>query len=156
MGDLAKQICDRLDGLAPQPFTFELPADWTAEQRDQFNAEFKATRAAMPPAFIEPAEPLSPEEIERWQEQWDELLPEGARVHTIRMLPPGPAPYPGFGQMRDAILAVVNYAQPGEPFPGERDGRDHAEKAIDAEVEAQLASVLGLIAETLGIEVDRG
>lgn len=60
-----------------------------------------------------------------------------------------------FDQMADALLAVVEYATPGEPFPGEGDSRDHAEKAIDAEVEAVLAHVLGLIAEGLGIEVER-
>ncbi len=151
MTDLAQQIRDRLDGLTPASFTFEYPAGWTDEQREQFNAEFKATKTAVPPAFLEPVEPLLPEEIERWQQAWEELLPEGARVHPIRILPSGPRFFPGFEQMRDAILAVVDYAEPGEPFP--RDSRDHCEKSIDTEVEAQLAYVCELIAERLGIEV---
>lgn len=153
MSDLAQRIRDRLDGLAPAPLTVEFPKGWTDEQRERFNAEFKATNAAVPAAFLEPAVPPSPEEIEAWQKSWDELLPEGATVHQIRWLPPGPKVYPGFEQMRDTLLAVVEYATPGEPFPG--DSRDHAEKAIDAEVEGVLAHVLGLIAEGLGIEVER-
>lgn len=155
MNDLTQQIRDRLGGLAPASLTVEFPKDWTDEQREQFKAEFKATPAAVPPVFLEPAEPLSPEEIEVWQKSWDELLPDGATVHQIRILPPGPKVYPGFEQMRDTPLAVVEYATPGEPLPGEGDSRDHAEKAIDAEVEAVLAHVLGLIAEGLGIEVER-
>lgn len=153
MSDLVQRICDRLDGLAPASLTVEFPKDWTDEQREKFKAEFKAANAAVPAAFLEPAEPLSPEEIEAWQKSWDELLPEGATVHQIRMLPPGLKVYPGFEMMRAALLAVVEYATPGEPHPG--DSRDHAEKATDAEVEAVLAHVLGLIAEGLGIEVDR-
>jgi hypothetical protein len=156
MTDLAQQIRDRLDGIGPASFTFEYPAGWTDEQREQFNAEFKATKTAVPPAFLEPVEPLLPEEIERWQKAFDESLPEGARVHPIRILPPGPRFYPGFEQMRDAILAMVDYTQPGDVFPSEGDSRDHAEKAIDAEVEAQLARVRELIAEKLGVEVDDG
>lgn len=152
MGDLAKQICDRLDGLAPQPFTFELPADWTAEQREQFNAEFKATHAAMPPAFIEPAEPLSSEEIERWQEQWEELLPEGARVHTIQILPPGPRFYPGFEQMRAALTAIVDL----HVFETERhvDRVPYCAECTRAQgTFVHECGELRLIAEKLGIEV---
>lgn len=107
MSDLAQRIRDRLDGLAPAPLTVEFPKGWTDEQREQFKAEFKATPAAVPPVFLEPAEPPSPEEIEAWQKSWDELLPEGATVQQIRILPPGPKAYPGFEQMRDALLAVV-------------------------------------------------
>jgi len=64
--------------------------------------------------------------------------------------------YWGREEMRDALLAVVDYVQRGESLPGERDSRDHSEKAIDAEVEAQFANMLGLIAEKLGIEVADG
>ena len=120
MSDLAQQIRDRLDGLAPASPTVEFPKDWKDEQREKFKAEFDAALAAVPPVFLEPVEPLTPEEIERWQKSWDELLPEGATVHQIRMLPPGPKVYPGFEQMRAALLAVIDYAQPGAPFPGRR------------------------------------
>lgn len=153
MSDLAQLIRDGLDGIASTSLRVTFPEHWTDEQRESFDAEFKATTAAAPPVFLEPVEPLSPEEIEAWQKLWDELLPEGATVHQIRVLPPGPKVYPGCEQMRAALLAVVDYATPGEPFPG--DSRDHTEKATDAEVEAVIAHVLGLIAEGLGIEVER-
>lgn len=106
--DLAQQIRDWLDGLAPASLTFEFPAGWTDGQREQFNAEFKAAGPVVPPVFLEPAEPPLPEEIERWHQAFDELLPEGARVHQIRVLPSGPRFYPGFEQMRDAVLAVLD------------------------------------------------
>jgi hypothetical protein len=160
MPDLAQQIRDRLDGLEPTPAPeVSFPAHWTAAQCAQWVDDYEATKvggfpASVPPAFVEPAEPASPEEIERWQKAWDDLLPEGARVQPIRILPSGTRFFPGFEQMRAAILAVVDYTEPGEPFP--HDNRDHAEKATDAEVEAQLARVRELIAEKLGIEASGG
>lgn len=135
MSDLIAQIRDRLDGWAPALREHGLPLD-----------------ATLPAAFLvrRDDELLSPAEIEAWQKQWDEMS-AGSKSAPIRVLPPGPRFYPGYEQMRDAVLAVLEFAEPGEPFPG--DSRDHAEKAIDAELEATLAHVCGLIAEKLGIEV---
>ncbi len=120
MPDLAQQIRDRLD-------------EWTRPSGEA------------PPAFTEPVD-VDPEQAAVIQAAWDALMAsDTGRRHGVVILPPGP-----FDLMRKAILAVVDYTEPGEPFP--HDGRDHAEKATDAEVEAQFAHVLGLIAEKLGIE----
>lgn len=144
MADLAQKIRDRLDGFAP-----ERPAP-----REHGFSVGTPGAEPLPAAFITRLDddPMSPQEIEAWQKQWDALLADSA-FSPIRVLPPGPKVYPGFEQMRDALLAVVDYTEPGDVFPGEGDGRDHAEKAIDAEVEAQFARVRELIAEKLGIEV---
>lgn len=171
MSDLIAQIRERLDGLAPQALTVEFPAYWTDEQRAQFHAEFDAARTKpatgerrpprvqeytvgcpidVPPAFLEPAEPASPEDAERWQRAWGDLLPEGATVHQLRILPPGPRFYPGFEQMRDAILAVLDFAEPGGPWP--HDGRGPDERMADEAVEEKLRQVVEVIAENLGID----
>lgn len=157
MSDLAQQIRDRLGGLAPASLTVEFPKDWTDEQREQFKAEFKATPAAVPPVFLEPAEPLSPEAMERWQETFDELLPEGATVHQIRILPPGPRFYPGFEQMRDAILGVLDEHQPVPCGNVRHDRGDGQHCAVceydDIERSWWPCPTVRAIVEKLGIEV---
>lgn len=82
MADLDQQIRARLDGWLPEMPPGEAPA-----------------------MFLEPAHPLSPDEIERWQKEFDDLL--GGESLGMRILPPGPRFYPGFEQMRDAILAAL-------------------------------------------------
>lgn len=132
MLDLAQQIRERLDGWAPEPFTFTLPEDWTEEQRDEFRAELEdgriggvPKRPRRPPrSFDYPvggpidgltgAEPATPEEIERWQQAWDKLIAEGATFHPIKVLPPGPLAYPGYEQMRAAIIAALDLHKPKE------------------------------------------
>lgn len=111
-------------------------------------AEWTHPSGEAPPAFTEPAD-IDPEQAAVIQAAWDALSKADPGPHRIVILPPSP-----FDLMRRAILAVVDYAAPGEPFP--QDGRDHAEKATDTEVEAVLAHVLGLIAEKLGIEAADG
>jgi hypothetical protein len=124
MPDLAQQIRDRLDGWAPAPVAFSFPEDWTEQQRDEFRSKLEDGRiGAIPehprqaprtfdypfgrPAGIQDAETATPEEIEHWQQAWDELLAKGATFHPIKVLPPGPRVYPGFEQMRDALLTVL-------------------------------------------------
>lgn len=129
MADLAQQIRDRLDGFENGP-SGPLPAVFMAVRR---------------------TDPVPPAEAEAWRACWDELLAD-LMLEPVRFLPPLPRHYPGFEQMRDAILAVLEFAAPGGPVPGERDSRDHCEKAIDAEVDAVLARIRAILAEGLGIE----
>lgn len=120
--------------------------DLVQQVRDRLD-EWTHPSGEAPPAFTEPAD-IDPELAAVIQAAWDMLLKADPGPHRIVVLPPSP-----FDLMRKAILAVVDYAQPGDAFPGEGGSRDHAEKAIDAEVEAVRARVLELIAEKLGIEV---
>lgn len=164
MSDLAQQIRERLDGWAPEPFMFTLPEDWTEEQRDEFRSELEDGRInGMPegprrpprshdypfgcPAEIQAAtEPASPEEIERWQQAWDKLLAEGATFHSLRVLPPGPLAYPGFEQMRDAILAALDlHADDGVGF---------CRECSDEFPAPRPCPTLRIIAEKLGIGVE--
>lgn len=119
--------------------------DLAQQIRDRLD-EWARPSGEAPPAFTEPAH-IDPEQAAVIQAAWDMLLKADPGPHRIVVLPPSP-----FDLMRRAILAVVDYAQPGEQFPGGGDSRDHTEKAIDAEVEAVLARELELIAEGLGIE----
>lgn len=132
MADLSQQIRDRLGGWAPAPFAFSFPEDWTEEQCDEFRGKLEDGRIdGIPegprrpprtfdypfgcPAEIQAAtEPASPEEIERWQQAWDKLITEGATFHPIKVPPPGPLAYPGYEQMRDAILAALDLHKPKE------------------------------------------
>jgi len=111
--------------------------------RDRLD-EWTHSNGEAPPAFTEPAD-INPEQAAVIQAAWDMLFKADPGPHRIVVLPPSP-----FDLMRRAIRAVVDYAAPGEPFP--QDSRDHAEKAIDAEVDAVLARVLELIGEGIGIE----
>lgn len=119
-------------------------SDLSQQIRDRLD-EWSRPSGEAPPAFTEPAD-IDPEQAAVIQAAWDALLKADPGPHRIVVLPPSP-----FDLMRRAILAVVAYAEPGEPFPG--DSRDHAEKATDAEVEAVLARIRAILAEGLGIEV---
>ena len=119
--------------------------DLAQQIRDRLD-EWARPSGEAPPAFTEPAD-IDPEQAAVIQAAWDALSKADPGPHRIVILPPAP-----FDLMRRAILAVVDYAELGEPF--HQDSRDHAEKATDAEVEAQLAYVCGLIAEKLGIGVE--
>jgi hypothetical protein len=130
MADLSRQIRQRLDSWTPAPFEFSFPEDWTEEQRDKFRAEFEDLRIngipegprraprssnytiGCPAEFQPPAAPATPEEIEHWQQAREKLLAEGAAFRPLRVLPPGPLAYPGFEQMRDAILAALELHKP--------------------------------------------
>lgn len=119
-------------------------SDLAQRIRDRLD-EWARPSGEAPPAFTEPTD-IDPERAAVFQAAWDALLKADPGPHRIVVLPPSP-----FDLMRRAILAVVDYTTAGEAFPG--DSRDHAEKAIDAEVEAVLARVRQIIAEGLGIEV---
>jgi hypothetical protein len=170
MPDLAQQIRERLDGWAPASTVIEFPEDWTAEQRDKFRTDFEdagrgwrlAPRAfeypfGSPFSGLADREPATPEEIERWQRTWDELLAEGATFHPIKVLPPRPRVYPGFEQMRTALLAVLDLTETLAKYgpirvPDTVEGRTRLTQAA-AWQEAMEAAV-NMIAEKLGIEVE--
>jgi len=84
VADRAQQIRERLDGFAPP----------TGEP---------------PPQFVEILDPgtQTPEEIERWQQQWDEPLGTPGE-HPMQILATAPRFYPGFEQMRAALLAMLD------------------------------------------------
>jgi hypothetical protein len=109
VSDLAQQIRERLDGFAP-------PAD-----------------DGPPPQFVEILDPgdLTQEQIEDWQRRWDDVMVTAADM-SLHILATAPRFYPGFEQMRAALLAVLD--------------------AADADSEW----ILHCVAKALGIEVDRG
>jgi hypothetical protein len=164
MADLGEQIRARLAGWAPEPFTFSFPEDWTEKQRDKFRAELEDLRInGIPeaprrpprtfdypcgcPAEIQAAtEPASAEEIEHWQQMRDKLIAEGATFHPLRVLPPGPLAYPGFEQMRGAILAALDlHADDGVGF---------CRECSDEFPAPRPCPTLRAIAEKLGIEIE--
>lgn len=120
-----------------------MATDLAQQIRDRLD-EWARPSGEAPPEFTKPVD-IDPEQAAVIQAAWDMLFMADPVRHRIVILPPSP-----FDLMRRAILAVLDYAEPGEPFP--QDSRDHAEKAIDAEVDAVLARVLELIGEGLGIE----
>ena len=164
MADLSQQIRARLDGWAPEPFTFSFPEDWTEEQCDKFRSKLDDGRInGIPegprrsprshdypfgcPAEIQSAtEPASAEEIERWQQVRDKLIAEGATFHPIKLLPPEPLAYPGFEQMRDAIIAALDlHADDGVGF---------CRECSDEFPAPRPCPTLRIIAEKIGIEIE--
>lgn len=127
MPDLTQQIRERLDGLAPEVGDAERPM-----------------------MFLEAPPSVSPEEVEVWQRKWDELFGDGA-PGPMRILPATPRFYPGFEQMRDAILAVVEMHRRNS-----EDWTHISETAYEAGRRWALEQAVAEIAEKLGVEVDRG
>lgn len=124
MTDLSQQIRERLDGFAP-------PAD-----------------DGPPPQFVEILDPgnLTQEQIEDWQRRWDEVMVTAADK-SMHVLATAPRFYPGFEQMRDAIIGAVHavhIADDEDVTDWQRGYRSAADNALRA------------IAEKLGIEADHG
>jgi hypothetical protein len=88
VSDLAQQIRERLDGWAP-------PAG-----------------DGPPPQFVEILDPgdLTQEQIEDWQRRWDDVMVT-ADDKSLHILASAPRFYPGFEQMRAALLAVLDLSQ---------------------------------------------
>lgn len=138
MTDLAQQIREQLDGWAP-------PAD-----------------GGPPPQFVEILDPgdLTQEQIEDWQQRWDEIMVT-AVDRSLHILATAPRFYPGFEQMRAAILAAVEL----------HEGADEELLTVDGGAEwgktcqechggdlfgSSPCATLKAIAKALGIEVDHG
>lgn len=79
--DLATRIRERLDGWAP-------PEPWLNQFAD--------------------AEPRTPEELAALAEDLSRAIEAGAFAGPVLVLPPSPRFYPGFEQMRAAILAALD------------------------------------------------
>lgn len=90
MTDLAQRIRERLDGFAPAP----LP--------DDTHALFAYT------TFSE----LSEEDSERWAEAFQQTVGDELSWGKLIRLPSAPKFYPGFEQMRAALLAEIAYVLP--------------------------------------------
>lgn len=124
--DLTTQIRERLDGWAP-------PEPWLNQFAD--------------------AEPRTPDEPAALAEDLGRAIEAGAFSGPVLVLPPSPRSYPGFEQMRAALLAVLDRHAPDSSGDCPRcmtvwpEGTFHETAPCD-EVEA--------IAEKLGIEVDHG
>lgn len=131
MADLAQQIRERLDGWAPP-----------------------AGEAPGPP-FVEIVGTghLTPEQIEAWQQEWDRLLEE-ARHQPMQLLVHQTKFYPGFEQMRDALLAALELHDEGDGHlcPAEIVGYS-VQRWHDADDPCPTKVA---IAEKLGIEVHDG
>lgn len=126
MIDLAQQIRDRLDGLA------ELPA-----------------------AFLEVSDAVTPEEIEKWQKAWDEMLADQPKV---QILPPTARFESASDRMRDALLAVVGLHRPEtvDYVSVDHDSRistDCTECDAGGVPDGWPCTTLRTVAEKLGIEV---
>lgn len=106
MADLAAQIRERLDGWAP-------PEPWVTQ-------------------FADGPENPTPEEVVNFAEELSRAIEEGKFAGPIVVLPPSPKFYPGFEQMRDALLALLDEAYPDNAW------------------------IAHCIAKALGIEVDHG
>ena len=136
MADLAQQIRERLDGWAP-------PTD-----------------GGPPPQFVEILDPgdLTQEQIEEWQRHWDEVMVTAADK-SLHILAAPPRFYPGFEQMRDVLLAILELhpatpaGVPGKPHLA---NCTHCRDTgwMGPEVPWPCPTLLA-IAEKLGIEVDR-
>lgn len=89
MTELTRLIRDRLDGWAP-------PID-----------------DGPPQQFVEILDPgdLTQEQIREWHERWDEVLVRAAD-QSLHILATAPRFYPGFEQMRDALLTVLDLHPP--------------------------------------------
>lgn len=97
MPDLAQHIRERLEGWAP-PLGDEPPNQ-----------------------FVEVVDPgdLTPEQVEQWHRRWDEVVGTAAEMQ-LHVLTTAPRFYPGFEQMRAALLTVVDLHVPAAaPFSGE-------------------------------------
>ena len=134
MSDLAQQIRERLDALAAPP---------------------------LPAAFIE-VSGVPDEDLEAWEKVFDEVA---EKALPLRLLPPGPKWTPLPDPRSAALLAVVELHKPvrgigyGSSEPG---GYRPLEPAcaecgkVDEYAVPWPCQQLRLIAEQLGIEVDRG
>lgn len=125
-GDLAQQIRDRLDRLA------ELPA-----------------------AFLEVPDIVTPEEIEKWQRAWDEMLAEQPKVQILAQ-PARFEPVPDL--LRAALLALLELHRPEtvDYVSVDRDSRvstDCTECDAGGVPDGWPCTTLRTIAEKLGIEV---
>lgn len=107
MTDLAQQIREKLDGIAAPGPLIEFPETMTAEDRQAFRDAWLTQ--PVPRIYTAPAvgRPLTDDEMDEWERKWDAVfidLPQ----QPLKILPPGRKFYPGFEQMRAALLAVLD------------------------------------------------